>query len=121
MADEHKEEEVTPKEATHDTDAQPAGGQLGPTPNEPADTPNEPGPGSIEEKLGNARVVIEDIGTLVLDMMEHDYFKGDEEVGVNHAEMKKNIELSYRHLEDARMRLGKVYQAKNGGVSNATR
>ena len=32
-------------------------------------------------------------------------------------EMHANITLSYRHLEDARMRLGKVIQALEGGVS----
>lgn len=28
-----------------------------------------------------------------------------------------NVQLAYRHLEDARMRLGKVLQAADGGVS----
>lgn len=32
-------------------------------------------------------------------------------------EMIANLMLSYRHLEDARMRLGKVIQAYDGGVS----
>jgi hypothetical protein len=32
-------------------------------------------------------------------------------------EMLANITLAYRHLEDARMRLGKVIQAYDGGVS----
>lgn len=32
-------------------------------------------------------------------------------------EMIANIMLAYRHLEDARMRLGKVIQAYEGGVS----
>lgn len=32
-------------------------------------------------------------------------------------EVKANIMLSYRHLEDARMRLGKVLQALEGGKS----
>ncbi len=32
-------------------------------------------------------------------------------------EMKANLMLAVRHLEDARMRLGKVIQAKNGGAS----
>ena len=31
--------------------------------------------------------------------------------------MLKNINLAYNHLEDARMRLGKVMQAARGGVS----
>jgi hypothetical protein len=32
-------------------------------------------------------------------------------------EMKANIMLAYRHLEDARMRIGKVVQAYDGGKS----
>lgn len=32
-------------------------------------------------------------------------------------EARKNIEIAYRHLEDARMRLGKAIQAADGGVS----
>lgn len=32
-------------------------------------------------------------------------------------EAKANITIAYRHLEDARMRLGKVIQAIEGGVS----
>lgn len=33
----------------------------------------------------------------------------------DHAEMIANTMLAYRHLEDARMRLGKVIQAHDGG------
>ena len=32
-------------------------------------------------------------------------------------EAKSNIMLAYRHMEDARMRIGKVIQAMSGGVS----
>jgi hypothetical protein len=35
----------------------------------------------------------------------------------NWGEMLANYMLAYRHLEDARMRLGKVIQALEGGVS----
>lgn len=34
-----------------------------------------------------------------------------------HMEMHANITLTYRHLEDARMRLGKTIQAFDGGTS----
>lgn len=34
-----------------------------------------------------------------------------------HAEVAANVELAYRHLEDASMRLGKALQALDGGVS----
>lgn len=36
-------------------------------------------------------------------------------------EMIASAILAYRHLEDAKMRLGKVAQAFNGGVSNNSR
>ncbi len=36
-------------------------------------------------------------------------------------EVGTNMELSYRHTEDARMRLGKVFQAMNNGESNSTK
>lgn len=39
--------------------------------------------------------------------------KGPEATGEMHA----NLTLAYRHLEDARMRLGKVIQAFDGGES----
>jgi hypothetical protein len=32
-------------------------------------------------------------------------------------EMRDNLILAYRHLEDARMRLGKAIQASDGGAS----
>jgi hypothetical protein len=38
-------------------------------------------------------------------------------VGTSNAEALANIMLAYRHLEDASMRLGKVIQALDGGVS----
>lgn len=37
--------------------------------------------------------------------------------GEDAGEQKANIMLAYRHLEDARMRLGKVIQAYEGGES----
>lgn len=36
-------------------------------------------------------------------------------------EVLANLTLAYRCVEDARMRLGKVFQALNGGVSNNAR
>jgi len=37
--------------------------------------------------------------------------------GADSGEMVANLMLAYRHLEDARMRLGKAIQASEGGVS----
>jgi hypothetical protein len=35
----------------------------------------------------------------------------------NQGEMKANVMLAFRHLEDLRMRLGKAIQAYDGGTS----
>jgi hypothetical protein len=37
--------------------------------------------------------------------------------GIIEAEARANVMLAYRHLEDASMRLGKVIQALDGGIS----
>ncbi len=42
--------------------------------------------------------------------------QGDSGQTVSH-EVYDNIMLAYRHLEDASMRLGKVIQALDGGIS----
>ncbi|HEX3445811.1 MAG TPA: hypothetical protein VHS80_13930 [Chthoniobacterales bacterium] len=38
-------------------------------------------------------------------------------VGADKQEMLANLKLAYRHLEDARMRVGKAVQAYDGGES----
>lgn len=47
----------------------------------------------------------------------HDFFSIKETMLGQHSEMKANLMLAVRHLEDARMRLGKVVQHANNGVS----
>lgn len=49
-------------------------------------------------------------------LINHDDFTRLPETA-NGPEMRANIMLSFRHLEDARMRLGKVIQAREGGES----
>ncbi len=97
-----------------DEESNTGGDQVGPQ-RETVSTPV--GPESIEGRVRHARQVIEEISKIVLAMKRHPYFDGEQKVGENHGEMIANIMLSYRHLEDARMRLGKVYQAKDGGTS----
>lgn len=53
----------------------------------------------------------------ILELMDDEVFKSQPTVQMNFGEMKANIMLAYRHLEDARMRLGKAIQASEGGVS----
>lgn len=50
-------------------------------------------------------------------LMIHSAFNQEASGPGQHEEMRVNIMLAYRHLEDARMRLGKVVQAYDGGKS----
>lgn len=50
-------------------------------------------------------------------LMSHSVFKSEQERIDQHSEMKANIMLTVRHLEDARMRAGKIVQASGSGVS----
>jgi hypothetical protein len=50
-------------------------------------------------------------------LKRHGVFDGEEEFEGQHGEMKAHIMLAVRHLEDARMRLGKVCQYAGDGVS----
>jgi hypothetical protein len=56
-------------------------------------------------------------GEQVRALHQHPTFVGEQTAVGQHSEMHANITLAFRHLEDARMRLGKVIQAFEGGVS----
>lgn len=60
------------------------------------------------------RLQIEAVAIDVKSMMEINAAQTPE---ADAGETKANIMLAYRHLEDARMRLGKVIQAQDGGKS----
>ena len=76
-----------------------------------------PQPRSLEERCDYFRLVIKDTGTQVKKLLNHSTFEGEQMFEGQHSEMKANIMLAYRHLEDARMRIGKVMQQIQGGVS----
>lgn len=52
----------------------------------------------------------------VRELLLHEAFEGDE-ADRDYDDMYDNVELAFRHLEDATMRLGKAIQAYDGGVS----
>ena len=70
----------------------------------------------ILDIVDRLRATIEKDAEYVLALKENPFFNQPTE-GANTGEMIANIMLSYRHLEDARMRLGKVIQAHDGGKS----
>lgn len=71
----------------------------------------------IEELCFQCRDDILNLGNRVKALMSHSEFKSEQNYQDQHSEMKANIMLCYRHLEDARMRIGKVVQAYDEGKS----
>lgn len=60
------------------------------------------------DQVNERRAEIKKVAEATLALYEH---------GDTPAEALNNVMLAYRHLEDASMRLGKVLQALDGGVS----
>lgn len=75
------------------------------------------GPVFFDEHCASYRNHIEMWAERVKELMNHVAFTEPKVEGRDHGEMKANIMIAYRHLEDARMRLGKAIQAYDGGVS----
>lgn len=64
------------------------------------------------------RKEIEELATKVRSLMDHSEFKkAQSDDQRDPGEMRANIMLTFRHLEDARMRIGKTIQAFDGGAS----
>ncbi len=72
---------------------------------------------NLQEVCDALRTEIKETGEVTKGLMEHSDFKGEQAYPGQHSEMKANIMLTYRHLEDARMRVGKIMQAADDGVS----
>lgn len=73
---------------------------------------------ALKQRCDGLRYEILEIATAVKSLMKlSDFELIKEAYEGQHGEMKANIMLTYRHLEDARMRVGKILQAANDGVS----
>jgi len=70
-----------------------------------------------EEMLNSLRQDIKGVAQKVKDFENGIHNREEKHVEEDFGEMIANAMLAYRCLEDASMRLGKVLQAKNGGVS----
>lgn len=71
----------------------------------------------FDEAQRAIRHQIKTLAEIVRGAMQHPVFSSGKTPQQDHAEMKANIMLACRHLEDAGMRLGKAIQAYDGGVS----
>lgn len=74
---------------------------------------------NFAESCMSARREVKTAAALVHELHRHDAFarSGPTVPEPNDSEMHANINLAYRHLEDAAMRLGKAIQAFAGGES----
>jgi len=71
---------------------------------------------ALSKRCDSLRADFLGIGTEILALKDG-YHRFIEDFPGQHAEMKSNVMLAYRHLEDARMRIGKVLQQIQGGKS----
>lgn len=71
---------------------------------------------SVEGSVTALRVSLKGLAATLLEMKQ---MVGNTDVleSEDRGEVMANLTLSYRHLEDASMRLGKVLQARDGGIS----
>ena len=71
----------------------------------------------FKDRVLKMRSTLEGLKSSVHGLKRHNVFENRLNPDEDHGEMKANIMLTFRHLEDARMRLGKVIQALEGGIS----
>lgn len=72
---------------------------------------------TVKEMCDKLRTDIKRTGDLTHALLSHSVFNGEQKYQGQHSEMNANIMLTYRHLEDARMRVGKILQAADDGIS----
>lgn len=75
-------------------------------------------PASFIQCCRSVRVGIKTLAAEVKELKHHSELTGELQApSTDVAEAQANVMLSYRHLEDSAMRLGKAIQAYDGGVS----
>ena len=72
---------------------------------------------TVKEMADELRADLKGIEDRVRLMMNHGVYQGEQAFENQHGEMKAQTMLAVRHIEDARMRLGKVCQYADDGVS----
>jgi len=69
-----------------------------------------------QERCTRLRDEVRDLAANILEL-KGVYANRENEFDGQTSEMVANVMLAYRHMEDARMRIGKVMQQMQGGVS----
>lgn len=71
----------------------------------------------LQERCEVMRADFLAMGQKILALKDHGCYEFVQNFPGQHLEMKANTMLAYRHLEDVRMRFGKVIQQIQGGTS----
>lgn len=73
----------------------------------------------FDDSVARIRTDIEGTALRARRLMQHEFLLTEMlcDSAADKGEMRANVMLAYRHLEDARMRLGKAIQAFDGGAS----
>ena len=72
---------------------------------------------TVKELADELRADLKKIEDRTRLLMQHGVYQGEQAFPNQHGEMKAQTMLAVRHIEDARMRLGKVCQYADDGVS----
>jgi hypothetical protein len=71
----------------------------------------------LDTRIFQLREILKAAGEEIKDLVRNKAFYDPVPAERDVEEMRANIKLAYRHMEDARMRLGKTVQAYDGGKS----
>lgn len=71
----------------------------------------------LEETCSCLRKDIKLLEETTRRLLDHGMFRNEQAFANQFSEMKANIMLTVRHLEDARMRVGKILQYADDGIS----
>jgi hypothetical protein len=72
----------------------------------------------LRDQLSDLRHAIQDVANITKSTKDNRFLQLPSTAdGPDKREVLANLTLAYRHLEDARMRLGKALQELDGGVS----
>ena len=72
---------------------------------------------TLEDLCKDARIDLHEIELLLRSTMQHSRYAGSQRFVNQHGEMRAQTMLAVRHIEDARMRCGKILQYADDGVS----
>jgi len=72
---------------------------------------------SLENMCKNTRIELKGMEAILRHSLNNEIYNGEQKYKNQHGEMKAQTMLAIRHIEDARMRIGKILQYADDGIS----